>query len=144
MISIDTNILLFCCSPSSPWNQKAVAFFDKCLAESKLVISDLSLTELYVLLRNPAVVKDPLSAEEAFAVIQRYLSHPHVIRAENAPVMDAVWEIAKKEPFARRRIYDVRLALTLQHHGVTRFATANVRDFQGLGFERVWNPLVES
>jgi hypothetical protein len=26
-------------------------------------------------------------------------------------------------------------------HGVTRFATANMKDFQGLGFDQVWNPL---
>jgi len=42
--------------------------------------------------------------------------------------------------FARRHIIDLRLALTLQHHGVTELATANVKDFEGLGFERVWNP----
>ena len=27
------------------------------------------------------------------------------------------------------------------NHGVTEFATANVKDFQGFGFTRVWNPL---
>jgi hypothetical protein len=43
--------------------------------------------------------------------------------------------------FARRRIYDTRLALTLRHHGVSDFATANVKDFEGFGFSRVWNPL---
>jgi len=25
--------------------------------------------------------------------------------------------------------------------GVTEFATVNVNDFEGLGFQRVWNPL---
>ena len=42
---------------------------------------------------------------------------------------------------AYRRVYDHRLALTLCQHGVTEFATANVRDFEGLGLGRVWNPL---
>jgi predicted nucleic acid-binding protein len=37
---------------------------------------------------------------------------------------------------------DARLALTLRHHGVTEFATSNVKDFEGFGFNRVWNPLV--
>lgn len=32
-------------------------------------------------------------------------------------------------------------AQTLPAHGVTEFATINVRDFQGLGFRRVWSPL---
>jgi hypothetical protein len=30
----------------------------------------------------------------------------------------------------------------LRHVGVTRMATANVKDFQGWGFQQVWNPLV--
>jgi hypothetical protein len=29
----------------------------------------------------------------------------------------------------------------LLHHGVTEFATANVKDFAKVGFKRVWNPL---
>jgi len=40
--------------------------------------------------------------------------------------------------FAFRRIIDLRLALTLRHHGVTEFATANEKDFQSVGFNRVW------
>ena len=42
-----------------------------------------------------------------------------------------------------RRIFDIRLALTLLHFGVTDFATTNLKDFEGLGFERIWNPLEE-
>jgi hypothetical protein len=30
-----------------------------------------------------------------------------------------------------------------QGPGVTQFATSNVKDFQQLGFEKVWNPLTE-
>jgi hypothetical protein len=32
--------------------------------------------------------------------------------------------------------------LTLRQCGVTHFATANVKDFEGWGFEKVWNPLI--
>ena len=62
---------------------------------------------------------------------------------ENAPVMDQVWKLATGESFARRRIIDARLARTLLHHGVNERATVNTRDFGGLGFTRVWNPLAE-
>ena len=55
--------------------------------------------------------------------------------------METVWSLARRSAFARRRIIDVRLALTLQYAGVTALATDNVRDFNGLGFDRVWNPL---
>ena len=57
--------------------------------------------------------------------------------------MPEVWPAAAGPGFARRRIYDARLALTLRHHGVAEFATANVKDFEGFGFTRVWNPLTE-
>jgi hypothetical protein len=38
-------------------------------------------------------------------------------------------------------VFDARLALTLRHHGVSEFATANIKDSAGFGFDRVWNPL---
>ncbi len=60
---------------------------------------------------------------------------------DSADVMSDVWPIAASIGFPRRRIVDVRLAKTLQAAGVTAFATANVKDFKGLGFQKVWNPL---
>ncbi|NNC87089.1 MAG: hypothetical protein HKN82_01375 [Akkermansiaceae bacterium] len=58
-----------------------------------------------------------------------------------ARVMDAVWEQAATAKLPRREGFDVRLAMTLRHHGVTEFATANGKDFAEFGFERMWNPL---
>jgi hypothetical protein len=54
--------------------------------------------------------------------------------------MKQVWEHSSTESFAYRKIYDVRLAKTLQHNGVTRFATRNLRDFKNLGFKQLWDP----
>ena len=45
--------------------------------------------------------------------------------------------------FAFRRLYDARATLTMTAQGVTEFATVNVKDYEGLGFRRVWNPLKE-
>jgi hypothetical protein len=55
--------------------------------------------------------------------------------------MNQVWKLASAKDFAFRRIIDARLALTLRHHGVTEFATSNVKDFEAFGFAKVWNPL---
>ncbi len=52
-----------------------------------------------------------------------------------------LWKAAAAPGFARRRIYDLRIALCLQAFGVTDFATANVKHFEDAGFARVWNPL---
>lgn len=54
--------------------------------------------------------------------------------------MDRTWERSARTG-AFRRIFAVRLALTLRHHGVREFGTANIKDFRDFGFERVWNPL---
>jgi len=54
--------------------------------------------------------------------------------------MHSIWELASQPGFARRRIFDARLAQTLRHHGVTEFVTNNIKDFEGFGFDRVWSP----
>ncbi len=107
----------------------------------RIAITDYVLVELYVLLRNPAVMANPLSAQAARDVVTLYWDAPNVYRIENANVMDEVWKLAVDRDFARRRIFDARLALTLRHGGVTHFGTTNVKGFEGFGFEKVWNPL---
>jgi toxin-antitoxin system PIN domain toxin len=142
MLGIDTNLLLYSLSPKSRFHEASRRFLKHAFREERVVISDLVLVELYLHLRNPVVMRSPLSPMEATSTVRSFLGFPSVTRAEAAPVMDKVWEWAAKPRFARRRIIDLRLALTLQHHGVTRFATANVKDFQGVGFEKVWDPTV--
>lgn len=83
-----------------------------------------------------------LTARDARDLVKTYWEIPNVLRVENANVMDEVWRLAGDGDFARRRIFDARLALTLRQAGVTQFATANVIDFEGWGFEKVWNPLI--
>ena len=141
MIGIDTNILIYARVATAPQHTRAVAFLESLGGNSEVVIAELVLVEFYLALRNPAVFSPPLDAAAAAAECQLWRAHPRWMLAENAAVMAGVWQEAGRSQFARRRIIDVRLARTLLAHGVTEFATANERDFQGLGFTRVWNPL---
>jgi len=143
IIGIDTNILLYALNPSSAWHRSAVEFLSLNFgsASVRVAITDYVLMELYVLLRNPAVMAQPLSAKAARDLVVSYWKIPNVMRLENAPVMDQVWALAGNRDYARRQVFDARLGLTLRHGGVTHFATSNARDFKGLGFEKVWNPL---
>ena len=143
MISIDNNVLLYSLNPDSIWHGAAVGFLRQNLGAPsvRIAITDYVLVELYVLLRNPAVMAKPLSAQAARDVVTIYWNAPNVSRIENANVMDEVWKLAGSMDFARRRIFDARLALTLRHGGVTHFATTNVKDFEDWGFAKVWNPL---
>jgi toxin-antitoxin system PIN domain toxin len=143
MLSIDTNILFAALEASTPGHDQARAFLESHSDNDAMVICELILVELYLLLRNPAVVTTPLSAGAASRLIQTLRHNPKWRLVENAPVMTAAWEHAGRDQFARRKLIDIRLALTLRHHGVTEFATVNGADFQNLGFHRVWNPLGE-
>ena len=55
--------------------------------------------------------------------------------------MDRVWAAAASPGVARRHVFDARLAHTLVDSGVKELATRNTRDFEGFGFERVFDPL---
>ena len=140
MIAFDTNLLLPALEPSHPDHGRARAFLDS--LEGEVALSELVLMELYVLVRNPALVRRPLGAAAAVKLIRHLRSHPRW-RLLDAPegVMAEVWEKAAAPGFGRRRIYDARLALSLLRQGVDELATRNVRDFRGLGFARVFDPL---
>jgi len=144
MISIDTSLLLYSLNPASAWHGKAVTFIREQLDNPvmQVVLTDYVLVELYVLLRNPVVMTQLLTAKAARDLVTAYWDIPTIMRVENSHVMDEVWKLAGTKDFARRRIFDARLALTLRQSGVTHFATANEKDFQGWGFQKVWNPLV--
>lgn len=144
IVGIDTNILLYSLNPGSRWHDAAVDFLGQHFENPviRVALTDFVLLELYVLLRNPSVLVQPLSAREARELAISYLEIPNVMRLENAPIMDRVWAMAGREDFPRRKVFDARLGFTLLHGGVTHFATVNEKDFQEIGFQKVWNPLV--
>lgn len=113
--------------------------------DEDVAISEFILAEFYGLLRNPSVLKHPLTAEEAVEVIQTYRNHPRWrligFPTESRPLHDALWKKATAKTFAFRKLYDTRSALSMIAQGVTEFATVNVKDFEGVGFRKVWSPL---
>jgi predicted nucleic acid-binding protein len=108
-------------------------------------LSEFVLTEFYLLLRNPTILKRPLSTPDAVKVVQSYRQHPRWkifgFPPSSREVHAGLWQYAATPGIARRRIYDARIALSLRAFGVTKFATANMKDFEGFGFAKVWNPL---
>lgn len=146
MISFDTNLLLYSLNKDCPEYTSARAFFNSLPVEpGQVAVCELVLIELYVLLRNPAVIKQPLDSADAASLIQTFRAHPTwtVIDYPGATstIMSEVWRIASQRDIGRRVVFDARLALTLRHHGVTEFATRNDSHFSSFGFTRVFNPL---
>ncbi len=146
MISIDTNILFHAFNIDSPLHGRAYEWLASEGGSEQVAISEFVLAELYRLVRNPVTARSgPLEARAAAALIDSYRSHPRWMLVgfpqTSRELHDRMWRIASKSGFVYRRLYDVRTALSLIDHGVTGFATTNPKDFQGLGFAQVWNPL---
>ncbi len=143
MISFDTNILFPLVVSDHP-QHGAVTLFVRSLGDD-VALSELALVELYALLRQPAVMTKALDARRAAEVCTELRKHPRWrlvgFPANTAGVHRALWERAAEPGFGRRRIYDARMGLSLVSSGVRDFATVNVKDFSGLGFRRVFNPL---
>jgi toxin-antitoxin system PIN domain toxin len=145
MLSVDTNILFHGFNEDSPRHEAAHSWLASIARDEDVAISEFILAEFYGLLRNSAVLKHPLPADEAVEVIQTYRTHPRWrligFPIESRPLHDTLWQRARAKDFAFRKLYDTRSALTMIAQGVTEFATVNVKDFEGLRFRRVWNPI---
>jgi toxin-antitoxin system PIN domain toxin len=141
VISIDTNLLLYSLNRDCPEHGAARAFVLSCVDRRDVAIAELVLVELYVLLRNPAVVRKPLEGDAAAGLCQAFRRNPRWALVDTAAVMDRVWAAAARPGVARRHLFDARLAHTLLDNGVKQLATHNPRDFEGFGFERVFDPL---
>lgn len=144
MISVDTNILLYALNPDSPRHEKAKSWMEDMYQQDDVVLSEFILLELYSLLRNPAVLTRPLTASQAHGIIQNYRAHPRWrlvgFTQDSRALHDRLWHHADEPQIAFRRLFDIRTALTLLEHGVKEFATTNLKDFQNLGFNRVFDP----
>lgn len=145
MTSLDANLLLYSYCEASPHHVAARSFVESLTQRDDVALSEFVLSEVYLHLRNSAVIENPLTPARAVAVIQSYRRHPRWrvlgFPPRSRDIHAVLWDAAATRGFPRRRIYDLRTALSLQAFGVTRFATANVKDFVGTGFEEVWNPL---
>jgi len=145
VLALDSNLLLYAANEDCPEHAASRAFVTSLSGRTDVAISEFILVELYLLVRNPVVFNRPLDAHEAAALIGAYRRHPRWMLVgwpeSSTRVHEVLWKAASAKGFPRRRIIDQRMAIMLLEQGVREFATANVRDFKGLGFERVWNPL---
>lgn len=142
MIAVDTNILIHSANAGSDLCESARRFLESHEDNPEFVLCELNLVELYMALRNPAVFSRPLSAAKACEYCEGLKGNRHWQVIDYVPeVGPHLWEWTRQTKLGFRRIIDARIALTLLHHGVTEFATINVKDFKEFPFKRVWNPL---
>jgi len=143
ILSADTNLFLYAANQDSSGHEAARRFFEhEGAGGQRFLLCGLVLVEIYMQLRNPSVFKKPKSAKEATAFCDALRANPRWEYADYEPeVAISLWKWVAQTTTGFRHIIDARLALTLRHHGVTHFATANHTHFEGFGFEKVWNPV---
>lgn len=143
MNSIDTNILYYATNADCPEHGAAMEVLGRARRDaSDWILADQVLFEYYRLVRNPRVLESPLGAPAAARFVdffRRSLGARHC--AYEPRLFGAVMERARAAEFPARRIFDLVLAETLKHHGVTRFYTHNPKDFEELGYFEVIDPI---
>ena len=147
MTSFDANILLYAFSRASPFHEPARRFLEELTARDDVAVSELVLVEFYTLLRNPAVLVRPLGASAAVDVVQTYRRHPTMDAARRATptathttASSGRWRPRPASDGAASTTPAWRFRIAPPGHYAS-FATANVKDFSGFGFDRVWNPV---
>ena len=77
MISADTNLFLYAANPDSPYQPDATGFFaDLTRKGTEFVVCELVLVEIYMQLRNPAVLRKPLNSGDASDFCGRLRANP--------------------------------------------------------------------
>jgi predicted nucleic acid-binding protein len=77
MLSADTNLFIYAANPDSPRHGDATQFFAGLDPTAEFVIIELVLVEIYMQLRNPAVLRKPLNSADAAGLCFRLRSNPN-------------------------------------------------------------------
>ena len=143
MNSLDTNVLLYASNEDCKEYRKARALVQQALDHpSEWIISDQVYFELYRLLRNPLVLEHPLSAVQAWQIIDFYRYQSGWMHCcYETSFMAEIASHLKRTEFPPRRTFDSLLAITLKKHCVDAFYTRNTRDFEAFQWFTLIDPL---
>jgi predicted nucleic acid-binding protein len=143
MNSLDTNVLVYAANEDCDEHAKANQLVNDALsAPSDWIIADQVLFEYYKALRHPGILSKPLSAPAAAEQI-RFLRETSgfMVCCYELVLWGRVIDRLSRRDFPYQRTHDQILAQTLLHNGVKSFFTRNTKDFDGIGFEKLVNPI---
>jgi hypothetical protein len=140
---IDVNILLYASDQSSPLNQKATSFLEKCATDREVFcLAWLTLMSYLRMATHPSIFDRPLSHQEASDNVDALLGLPHCrVLSEEEGFWNAYREVTADVATRGNLVPDAHLATILRSHGVTTLYTHD-RDFRKFDFLTVRDPLV--
>lgn len=143
MKSIDTNVFLYAVNSDCPEHEKAKKLVKDALKNpAEWLMADQVWFELYRLLRNPSVLKNPLGAQQAADTISWYRYKTGWLSCAWEPdMMEKLLPFWRDETLPPRSSFDLILGVTLASHGVNTLFTRNTKDFEPFGLFNLQNPI---
>ncbi len=71
-LSVDTNIIVYALNQDSDVHEPARRFLESLAPRTDVVIAELTLVELYLLIRNPTIFPNPYPAPQAVEVCRAF------------------------------------------------------------------------
>lgn len=128
-VLVDTNVLVYAASPTSPFHSQALAtLIAHRGAGHELWISTQIVREFLAVMCNPSLTTPPLTPGQA-AVAVRYLLRRFSIAADTHYVTRALSRLLMHLPTGARRIHDGNIVATCQVNGIPAILTHNPQDF---------------
>lgn len=143
MNSLDTNILVYAADEDAAEHEAASAVVGEMLANpGAWILADQVLFEFYRAIRNSRVFRRPLGAKEAAMRLRFLQNESGVARCcYDLDQWDGVFSRLAESGTPAARTHDIVLGVTLKSNGVKRFFTRNTKDFEGIGFRELVNPI---
>lgn len=142
MILIDTNIIVFAHNADSPHQQKANQLIEDVLnLKFEACISHQNLLEFFSIVTNSRRVEKPLSSQEAFFLIETYLSSSRIIKIyPSIKTFSHTISLSQKLSLAKAEIFDCYLVATMLENNVFTIYTENTAHFKCYKNIKVINP----
>ena len=144
MNSLDTNVLVHALDGESPFHKQCFPIYERLMRErGTWLVADQTYFELYRLLRNPVVFRNPLTTAQATRTIEQIRDHSGAMHcAYDSKLWPKVMGLLRRFPDRKGiLVFDATLAVTLHGKRVKTFYTRNTSDFLEFGLFHVVDPV---
>ncbi|MCK5519507.1 MAG: hypothetical protein KAI81_00210 [Candidatus Marinimicrobia bacterium] len=145
MYALDTNILVYAHNSASPLHVPAKSFVERKMntfddnGNLSICIPAQVLMEFMNVITWQRL-EVPLTLAEAMKVVQGYMKTRITLVYPQPTQLDTLMSLLN-QCTSRKKIFDIALAATLKDNWITGLYTVNVKDFKGLSFLDIKNPL---
>ncbi len=145
-VFLDTNILVYATNEDSSYHFIAKKIIDQANnGNLHAFVSHQVLSELYSTITNLKRVENPLSPEDAYDAVKRFLDSETISKIyPKETTLDRALRLAKENNIKAQDFFDVLIVATMLDNGIDTIYTANEDDFKRYEEITVYNPFIKS